>query len=121
MPGVEVDDGAVVVAEVTQQPPEALRSAEGSVRDDEDAGTDARRSGGACEVGRVRQGVTATCAGRRREVGVDVQEARTRNVPGEVELATALGPPELPATVDELVAQTYQFPPLDGGNGTEAG
>jgi hypothetical protein len=38
----------------------------------------------------------------------------------EVELATSLRFPELPATVDELVAQTYQLP-LDGGSGTEAG
>jgi hypothetical protein len=39
---------------------------------------------------------------------------------GEVQLAAALLFPELPAAVDELVAQTYQLP-LDGGSGTEAG
>jgi hypothetical protein len=38
----------------------------------------------------------------------------------EIELATALRLPELPATVDELVAQAYQLP-FEGGSGTEAG
>ncbi len=58
--------------------------------------------------------------GRGRQIGVHVQEARPRDVTGEVELAAALRLPELPATVDELVAQAYQLP-LDGGSGTEVG
>jgi hypothetical protein len=40
---------------------------------------------------------------RHREIGqvfVDVEERCTRNVPGEVELAPALRPPELPAAID---------------------
>ena len=63
----------------------------------------------------------ATRAGRCRQVCVDVQEARTRNVRGEIQLAAAAGIPELPAAVDELVAQAYQLPPGDGGSGTDAG
>jgi hypothetical protein len=55
------------------------------------------------------------------EIGVNVQEARTRDVSLEIELAPAAGIPKLPATVDELVAQAYQLPPGDGGSGTEAG
>jgi predicted aconitase len=58
--------------------------------------------------------------GRRREIGVDVEEARAGDVTFEIELPAALRRAELPATVDELVAQAYQLP-FDGGSGTEAG
>ncbi|MDX6369993.1 MAG: hypothetical protein QOG93_1495 [Gaiellaceae bacterium] len=58
--------------------------------------------------------------GRGREIGVDVEEARAGDVTFEIQLAAALRLPELPATVDELVAQAYQLP-LDGGRGTDAG
>ena len=58
--------------------------------------------------------------GRRREIGVHVEEARARDVTFEIQLAASLGRAELPATVDELVAQAYQLP-FDGGSGTEAG
>jgi hypothetical protein len=64
--------------------------------------------------------MSAAGAGRRRQILVDVEEARARNMTAEVELAAAVGFPELPAAVDELVAQTYQLP-IDGGSGTEAG
>jgi hypothetical protein len=64
--------------------------------------------------------MSATGAGRRRQIRVDVEEAGARNVAGEVQLAAALRFPELPAAVDELVAQAYQLP-LDGGSGAEAG
>jgi hypothetical protein len=64
--------------------------------------------------------MSATQARRGRQIGVDVQKAGTGDVSAQVELATALRFPELPAAVDELVAQTYQLP-LDGGSGTEAG
>jgi hypothetical protein len=64
--------------------------------------------------------MSATGAGRRRQIRVDVEEARARNMAGEVLLAAALRPPELPTAVDELVAQAYQLP-FDGGRGTEAG
>jgi hypothetical protein len=57
----------------------------------------------------------------RGEIRVDVEEARAGDVSGEVELAAAAGLAELPATVDELVAQTYQLPPGDAGSGTDAG
>jgi hypothetical protein len=57
---------------------------------------------------------------RRREIGVDVEEARAGDVTFQIELPAALGRTELPATVDELVAQAYQLP-LDGGSSTEAG
>ena len=64
--------------------------------------------------------MSAAQPGRRRQIGVDVEEAGAGDVAVEVELAASLRFPELPATVDELVAQTYQLP-LDGGSGTEAG
>ncbi len=58
--------------------------------------------------------------GGRRQIGVDVEKAGARNVSGAVEITTTSRLAELPATVDELVAQAYQLP-LEGGNGTEAG
>src|SRR5207248_11068957 len=47
LPRLELDHGAVVVAEVAQEPPEPLRAAHRAVRDDEDALPDpgARRGG----------------------------------------------------------------------------
>ena len=60
-------------------------------------------------------------AGPRRQIRVDVEEARTRNVSLEVQLAAAVGIAELPAAVDELVAQAYQLLPGDGGSATKAG
>ena len=62
-----------------------------------------------------------TESGLGGEVPVDVKEARAGNVSFEVELPPAIGLPELPATVDELVAQAYQLPPVEGGSGTDAG
>jgi hypothetical protein len=64
--------------------------------------------------------MSAARAWRRRQIGVDIEEAGPGDVTAEVELATSVGFSELPAAVDELVAQTYQLP-LDGGSGTEAG
>jgi hypothetical protein len=55
-----------------------------------------------------------------RKIGVHIEEARTRDVAIEVQLPATLRLPELPATVDELVAQAYQLP-FEGGSGTEAG
>ncbi len=54
------------------------------------------------------------------QVGVDVEKARTRDVAREVELTPTPGVAELPAAVDELVAQAYQLPG-EGGNATEEG
>ena len=45
-PGVEVDHGAVVVAEVPEEPPQPLGAAHVPVRDDEDPVTDAGSGGG---------------------------------------------------------------------------
>ena len=63
----------------------------------------------------------STRAGRPREIGVDVEEARTGDVAFDVQPQASLGLPELPAAVDELVAQAYQLPPVDTGSSTEAG
>jgi len=60
-------------------------------------------------------------AGLRRQIGVDVEKARAGNVAGEVQLAPAAGIAELPAAVDELVAETYQLPAGDAGSATELG
>ena len=65
--------------------------------------------------------MTAALTGRRRQVGVDIEEARARYVSREVELAAASRAAELPAAVDEPVAQAYQLPSGDGGSATEAG
>jgi len=60
-------------------------------------------------------------ARRRREVGVDVEKARARNVSGQVQVAATPGVGELPPAVDELVAQSYQLPAGDGGSVTDDG
>ena len=54
------------------------------------------------------------------EIRVDVEKARARDVPGEVELAPTPGVAELPPAVEELVAQAYQLPG-EGGSATDAG
>jgi hypothetical protein len=58
---------------------------------------------------------------RRRKVGVDVEEARAGNMAREVQVAAMPGVAELPATVDELVAQGYQLPAGDGGSPADDG
>ena len=72
---VELEHGAVVVAEVAQQPPEPLGAAHVPVGDDEDAVADPGPSGCARELVLLRQRMSAPRAGRRGEVGVDVEEA----------------------------------------------
>ena len=71
-----------VVTEVTEQPPEARGAAFGGlvVRDHRGAGADAGAAGGGLEVRRLGQRVAAALARRRREVAVDVEEGRARNV-----------------------------------------
>ncbi len=114
VPAVELEHRAVVVAEVAQQPPEPLGAAHVPVRDDEDSVTDACPSGGTREVlGLLRQRVTPTRAWRRGQVLVHVEKRRARDVPGEVELAAPAGRAELPAAVDELVAQGEKTKPLN--------
>ena len=116
MPGVEVDHAAGVVAEVAQQPPEAFRPAHVPVGDDEDTVADACPTCGGSEDVRFGKRMPPTRSRRRGKVAVDVEEARARDVSFEIELAPAAGIAELPAAVDELVAQTYQLPPGDAGN-----
>jgi len=60
-------------------------------------------------------------AGRRREIGVDVEEARARDMPSEIQVAPPARVAELPAAVDELVAQAYQFPAAEAGSVTDDG
>jgi hypothetical protein len=120
VPALELDDGAGIVAEVAQQPPQTFGATHVAVGDDEDAVTDARSSSCARELLRIGERMSASRSSGRRKVPVDVEEARTRNVTFEVQLPAALGLPELPAAVDELVAQGYQLPP-EGGSGTDAG
>ena len=98
----------------------ALGTTHAPVGDDEDARSDACAPGGTGEVFRVGQRMTAALSGRRREIGVDVEEARAGDMSREIELAPTRRAPQLPAAVDELVTQGYQLP-VDGGNATEAG
>jgi hypothetical protein len=62
----------------------------------------------------------AARSGRRGKIGVDVEETGARDVSLEIELAPAAGIAELPAAVNELVAQAYQLPPGDAGSGADA-
>jgi hypothetical protein len=121
MPAVEIHHCAVVVAEVAEQPPEPLGSPRGPVGDDEDSGVDAGATSRTGEFVSARQRVPSARSGLRRQVGVDVEEARTRDVAGEVDRTPTTPAPELPAAIDELVAQRYQLPIGDGGSGTEGG
>jgi hypothetical protein len=91
------------VAEVTQEPPQPLGATHVSVRDDEDVIADTCSR---CRVSKllwIRQRMSASWPGRRRQIGVDVEEAGSRDVTAEVELAAAVRFPELPAAVGELV------------------
>ena len=121
VPAVELEHGAVVVAEVAQEPPEPLGAAHVAVGDDEHALADSGTAGCVSERFGIRQRVTAARAGLRREVGVDVEEARAGDVSPQIQLAPTAGVAELPATVDELVAQGYQLPATGVGNATDAG
>jgi hypothetical protein len=42
-------------------------------------------------------------------------------MPGEIQVAPPAGVAELPAAVDELVAQAYQFPAGEAGSVTDDG
>jgi hypothetical protein len=106
VPGIQVDHGAVVMTEMSKQPPEPLGAAHVSVGDDEDAFADSRTRGSRGEVLRLGERMATTRARRRGEVLVHVQERRSWNVPTQVELAAGVpnDGPELPPAVDELVA-----------------
>jgi hypothetical protein len=104
------------VTEVAQQPPEPLGAAHVPVGDDEDTVADAcpaRSRGEGVLLGKRMPPARSRPPG---QVGVDIEEARARDVSLEIELAAAAGLAELPATVDELVTQRYQFPPGDSGS-----
>src|SRR4051812_46460876 len=91
---------------MTKQPPEALGPAHVPVGHDEDAVPDAGARRRLRKRSRFRQGVAAACSRRRREIRVDIEEAGSWDMSLEVELAATPRIPELPATVDELVAQS---------------
>jgi hypothetical protein len=55
-----------------------------------------------------------------REIVVDVEKGRARNVSGEIELPPASGIPELPAAVDEADERKAQLPPSSRACGTTA-
>src|SRR3712207_3744735 len=105
-----VENGDVLVPEVAQEPPEARGAAvhPGVVGDDEHARPDPGARSGVRERPLRRERVAAAVHGwrarRPREVALDVEERRARNVPLEVELVATVGLPELPAAVDELVS-----------------
>ena len=102
---VEVDHGAVVVAEVAQQPPEPLGAAERAVRDDEDAGADPGRAGRAGEVAGRRQRMAPARARRSGEVALDVEERGAGMCPARYCAPPEAGVVERPAAVDEPVPQ----------------
>ena len=103
-PRLEVDHRARVVAEVAEQPPEALGATERAVGDHLNAGPDPGRGGGRREPVGVGQRVPARPAGRRGEILLDVEERRAGDVGLEVEPAAQARVVERPAAVDELVA-----------------
>jgi len=104
-PDVEAADqhGAVVVAEVPEQPPEPLGPAKRPVGDDEHARADSRTRRHRGECLQRRQRMAPRIRHREvRKVLVDIEERGARNMPGEVELSPPAGRAELPAAVDEL-------------------
>ena len=100
----EVEHGAVVVAEVAQEPPEPLRAAERAVGDDERAVVDPRPARRRRELGAARQRMASAGAGRRGEVALDVEERGARDVALEVGAPTGFRVVERPAAIDEAVA-----------------
>src|SRR5581483_2635328 len=97
------EDGAVVVAEVAQEPPQPLRAAQRPVGHDEDAGLYPGSGSRRAEALRRRQRM-ASGVGDRQVGEVDVEEGRARDVACTVEVPSALGRAELPAAIDEAVA-----------------
>jgi hypothetical protein len=97
------------VPKVTEEPPEACGPAGHPlvVGDDEDSRPDScprSRVGEAALLGeRVPAAVVRWRARRRGELTLDVDERRTGDVAFDVELASTVGVPELPAAVDEPV------------------
>ena len=88
-PEPSVEHSRLIVAEVPQQPPEPRRAARHAlvVGDDERARADARTTGSGRKLLRRRQRVTAAHFRRHRQVRelrVEVEERRARDVPLEV-------------------------------------
>ena len=103
MPGVEVEHGAVAVAEVAQQPPQPLGSAQAPVGDHERARADSRPRGCGCELLPGGERVAPRGPGRGGEVALDVEERRTRDVRLEVGAPPEAGIVQCPAAVHEAV------------------
>jgi hypothetical protein len=62
-----------------------------------------------------------TLDGQVREVLVDVEKRRSRDVAFEIELAATSGVPELPAAVDELVGEGNGYPRVAATTSETAG
>ena len=97
------EHGAIAVAEVAKQPPQALRAAERAVGDHERAGADP----GACRRRRERLGgrkrMPASGSRRRRQVALHVEERRAGDVTLEVGAPPERGVVERPAAIHEPV------------------
>ena len=80
------------------------------VGDDEVLVADPGRLEPSREGGRVGQGMAAgqPGAGREREVAVDVEEERARDVPGVVGGPPVAGPAQVPAHVDDPEARIVE-------------
>jgi hypothetical protein len=95
------------VPEVAQQPPEALGPAAVPVGDDKDAFADPGARRGLREpLGRGQRVSALPLDAQVGEIVVRVEERGARDVPLQVQLAAPAGVAELPAAVDEPVAQT---------------
>ena len=107
------EDGAVVVAEVAEEPPQSLgagRAVCNHVRVAVDAGaTGCRR-----EDRRLRQRMPAFPARCRSELRLDVDECRSGDVGRGVRAATSVRVEEVPAAVDEAVAHVLDATPREG-------
>ena len=92
------------MAEVAEQPPEALGSSERAVGDDLNLRPDPGRRGGRGELPGRGQRVPSRPAGRSREILLHVEERGAGDVGLEVEPAPQARVVERPAAIDELVA-----------------
>ena len=103
-PRLEVDHRARVVAEMAEQPPEALGSSERAVGDDLNLWPDPGAPRRPRRTARPRAAGGARPAGRSREILLHVEERGAGDVGLEVEPAPQARVVERPAAIDELVA-----------------
>jgi hypothetical protein len=103
VPGVEVEDGAVAMSEVAEEPPQALCPAERAVGDDERLGADARTGGGGGELLGGGERMPSCGGGRRGEVSLDVEERGTRNMGLSIGPEPEAGIIQRPPAVHEAV------------------